>query len=256
MGRIIAFVNHKGGTAKTTTIVNTAVILAERNYKTLIIDLDPQGSSGLSFGLSPFDETQENIYEVLIAGSSIAKLKQKVRNNLYLMPSDTRLDEAREILALRSRREDALKRALKEVKDDFDFILIDCNPSMNILTLNAFSASGGVVIPMSCEFLAMAGVGQALTKVIKTGREINANLEIYGVLLTRFDTRTNDAEKIMRETRNSLKNNFRVFDTFIRERVRVREAPRYSRAVVEYSPHDGASADYINFVAELLHHVK
>lgn len=255
MAKVVAFANHKGGTAKTTTVMNLGVVLAEKGLKVLLIDLDPQGSLSIGFGFNPFNADEHNTYELLIDRSPARKLTKKVRENLYLIPSDMRLDDARDTIFIRTRRDDVLRDALKSVREDYDFILLDCRPSIDILTINAFSASDSVVIPMSCEFLAMAGVSQALVKIAIKGKEANPDIEVLGVLPTRFDTRVKNSFKVLEETKQSLHGRFRVFDVYIREGVRAKEAPGYAVAVTEYSPKDRTSDDYRNFAEEFLKYV-
>lgn len=255
MGKIIAFTNRKGGTAKTTTVANLGVILADKGYKVLLVDLDPQGNLSFSFGHNPLKTEEPNIYEIFVDGSSVQKLAQEARENLWIITADDRLDDIREYLVNKTRREDYLRNALRKVKHDYDFILIDCNPSTDILTINAFSAADKVVIPMSCEYLAMAGVSQLLIKVRVKGTHVNPDLDVLGVLLTRYDTRTKESKKVLEETKQMLSQHFRVFDTYIREGVRTKEAPRFSRPVVEYSPDDRTSQDYHNFAEEFLRYV-
>ena len=255
MAKVIAFTNRKGGTAKTTTVANLGVVLVQKGYKVLLIDLDPQGNLSLSFGFNPFNPDEPNIYEMFYEGRLIKSLIQPIQENLHILTADDRLDDIREYLVNKTRREDYLRKALRGVKKDYDFVLIDCNPSTDILTINAFSASDKVVIPMACEFLSMSGVGQVLLKVQSKGKEVNSDLEVIGVLLTRYDTRTKESETIVLETRQKLSKYFRVFDTYIRDAVDTKRAPRFSKTVVEYSPDNRTSEDYRNFADEFLKYV-
>lgn len=255
MGKIIAFTNRKGGTAKTTTVANLGVVLAAMGKKVLLVDLDPQANLSFSFGHNPFNFNEPNIYELFFDRTPINNLLHPIRDNLWLVTSDDRLDDIREYLVNKTRREDYLRHALQSIKAQYDFILIDCNPSTDILTINAFSAADQVIIPMACEYLAMAGVSQLLVKVKTKGKEVNPDIEVMGVLLTRYDTRTKESKAILDETKTLLSKHFRVFDTFIREGVKAKEAPRYSQPVVEYSPTDRTSDDYRLFAKEFLQYV-
>jgi chromosome partitioning protein len=246
---VVAFANQKGGVGKTTSTVNTAVSLARRGYRTLLIDADPQGNATSSLGVDKL-AVSTSIYEVLVEGVSIVDAAMpSARPGLDLVASTPMLAGAEIELVEAPNRETRLRAALEPVLDQYDVVLIDCPPSLGLLTVNALTAARSVVVPIQCEFLALEGLGQLMTTVDLVKRGLNPPLDVTGVLMTMFDARTRLSAHVVDEVRRYFPH--RMFGAVVPRSVRLAEAPSYGQAIVEYDPTSRGAEAYEAFVTEL-----
>lgn len=251
MGQIIALANQKGGTGKTTTTINLAGALAEHHKKILVVDIDPQGSLGIGFGLD-VSRLETNVYDVMVDGKSLTDIVKPIRDNIDLAPANIQLSRAEPRLVGAYRREDRLKNALSSVLNHYDFILIDCPPSLGMLTINALAAANQVLVPMSCDYYSLVGVTLLLETIADIQVQVNPELTILGIVATRYDGRTKHAQEVLEEVRSKLGHRYRVFETVIRETVRLKETPVAGKTITEYSSSHSAALDYRNLAQEVL----
>ena len=246
---IVAFANQKGGVGKTTTAVNSAVSLAQRGYRVLLIDADPQGNATSSLGIDKF-AVGPSIYEVLVDRLPLADAIQPTdRPGLEFVASTPMLAGAEIELVDGDGRETRLRDALAALPARYDIVLIDCPPSLGLLTVNALTAARSVVVPIQCEFLALEGLGQLMTTVDRVKRGLNPPLDVTGVLMTMFDARTRLSAHVVDEVRRYFPH--RMFGTVVPRSVRLAEAPSYGQAIVEYDPSSRGAEAYETFVNEL-----
>ena len=256
MAKIISLVNQKGGVGKTTTSINLAAALGKEKKKTLLIDLDPQGNASTGLGYQNGD-FEHDIYDVLTGVCPIedAIIKTKFKN-LSLVPSTINLagvdvEFVKNMLEDSSfRQNEQLRNALTSIKEDYDYIIIDCQPSLGISTMNALVASNSVIIPVQCEFFALEGITQLLNSIIMVQDNMNPNLRIEGVLLTMLDGRTNIGLEVIEEVRKYFKN--KVFNTIIPRLVRLVEAPSHGKPISDYDPTSRATLAYENLAKEVI----
>jgi chromosome partitioning protein len=234
LSRCIAVANQKGGSGKTTTARSLGSALAERGKRVLLVDLDPQASLSEGCGLELHKLTQTT-YQVLIGSAKLEDTIKPVEKNVDIAPANIHLSAAELQLVNMNRREDKLRNALKSIRHEYDFILIDCPPSFGLLTVNALSAADSVLIPMTCDYYTMLGVRLLLDTVREIKEEVNPNLRIEGLLPTRYDGRTLHAREILDQTRDALGSDIKVFDTIVRESVRFKEAPITGRSILTYA---------------------
>jgi chromosome partitioning protein len=248
--RVIAMANQKGGVGKTTTTVNTGMMLATRGFKVLVVDLDPQGNATSSFGVDK-DELDGTIHEVMIDGIPVPEATiVDVRPGLDLLPTTSSLAAAEVDLVSMPTRERRLKRALADGRDQYDVALIDCPPSLGLLTVNGLTAANHVIIPIQCEFLALEGVSQLITTIDLVKRQLNPDLDLLGVLMTMYDARTNLSASVVEEVRRFFPD--RIFETIIPRSVRLAEAPSYGQSIAEYDPSSRGGKAYAQFTDELI----
>ena len=241
MGKIIALANQKGGVGKTTTTVNLGTILAKKGKKVLLIDADPQGNA--TSGLGAEKEVETSTYDILVNETSIEETIQKTMiKNLKICPSNMNLAGAEVELVSMMSREQRLKEKLEEIKNKFDYILIDCPPSLGLVTLNAFTASDSVLIPVQCEYFALEGLGQLLNTVNLVKKHLNKNIQIEGALLTMYDIRTNLSNQVVKEVKKYFGE--KVYKTVIPRNVRLSEAPSYGMPITEYDPKSKGAKSY------------
>lgn len=250
MGKIIAVANQKGGVGKTTTVINLSACLGQRGKKVLVIDSDPQGntSSGLGFNTK---EVSLGTYDCLVNGVLMEEAMVKTEyKNLFLCPGNISLAGAELELVDAENREYRLKEALKGVKDEFDFILIDCPPSLGLITLNALGAADSILIPIQCEYYALEGLAQ-LTHTVKMVKEgLNPDLKIEGILLTMFDTRTNLSVQVAEEVKKYFANT--VYKTVIPRNVRLSEAPSYGMPIIAFDKNSKGALCYKKLANEVI----
>lgn len=249
MGKIISVANQKGGVGKTTTTVNLGTILAKRGKKVLLIDADPQGNA--TSGLGVEKEVEFSTYDVLVNETVIKDtIQDTMIKNLKICPSNINLAGAEVELVSMISREQRLKEKLDEIKDNFDYILIDCPPSLGLITLNSFTASDSVLIPVQCEYFALEGLGQLLNTINLVKKHLNKEIQIEGALLTMYDIRTNLSNQVVKEVKKYFDN--KVYKTVIPRNVRLSEAPSYGMPIIEYDPKSKGSKSYVKFTKEFL----
>ena len=249
MGKIISVANQKGGVGKTTTTVNLSTILAKRGKKVLLIDTDPQGNATSGLGVSK--DVELSVYDILIGDTEFDEtLQETAIKNLKVCPSNISLAGAEVQLVSMMSREQRLKTKLDKIKDQYDYILIDCPPSLGLVTLNAFTASDSVLIPVQCEYYALEGLGQLLNTVNLVKKHLNKNLEIEGALLTMYDARTNLSNQVVKEVKKYFED--KVYKTVIPRNVRLSEAPSYGMPITVYDPRSKGAKAYEKFAKELL----
>ncbi len=256
MGKIISLVNQKGGVGKTTTSINLSASLAHLGKKVLLIDLDPQGNATTGVGVNKGDITK-SIHDVMTgkcsAQESILRTKFK---NLYLLPATINLAGVDIELMEKSKSQQnfskntQLKQGIDPIKDIFDFIIIDCPPSLGLITTNALTASNSVIIPVQCEFFALEGITQLLNTIMLAQKNLNPNLDIEGVLLTMLDSRAILCLEVVEDIRRFFKE--RVYNTIIPRLVRIAEAPSHGTPIIEYDPKHRGTIAYLNLAKEVI----
>ena len=249
MGRVIAVANQKGGVGKTTTAINMSTILAKRGKKVLFIDADPQGNGTSGLGVNK--EQKFSIYDVLIEDIEVENTLQKTQvKNLDLCPSNMNLAGAEVQLVSMEDREYRLKTKLNNIRDKYDFIIIDCPPSLGLITLNAFTASNSVLIPVQCEYYALEGLGQLLNTVELVRKHMNKDFKVEGALLTMYDARTNLSLQVVENVKDNLQQN--IYKTIIPRNVRLAEAPSYGQPITLYDPRSTGAEAYRLLAEEVI----
>lgn len=251
MGKIISIVNQKGGVGKTTTAINLAASLAVLEYRTLLVDADPQANATSGLGFDPKDG-RKGLYEVII---SEFQAKEAIIHTdfkyLDLMSSSIDLVGAEIELINMPNRERMVKFALDKIKNDYDFIIIDCSPSLGLITTNCLTASDSVIIPVQCEYFALEGLGKLLNTVKIVQSNLNPNLQIEGLLLTMYDMRLRLSNQVVEEVKMHFQQ--LVFDTIIQRNTKLSEAPSFGKPVITHDAESRGSINYLNLAKELLH---
>ena len=242
MGRIIAVANQKGGVGKTTTAINLSACLAEQGEKVLVIDMDPQGNTTSGFGVDKND-LDDTIYELLIGESDVQEcIIKNVMENLSLIPSNVNLSGAEIELIGVDHKEYILRKQIHTLRDQYDFIIIDCPPSLSILTINSMTTADSVLVPIQCEYYALEGLSQLMHTITLVKKRLNPELEMEGVVFTMFDARRNLSLQVVENVRANLKEN--VYNTIIPRNVRLAEAPSHGMPINLYDPRSAGAESY------------
>jgi chromosome partitioning protein len=250
MGKVISIANQKGGVGKTTTAINLSASFAALEHKTLVVDADPQANSTSGLGINP-KEVELTIYECMLgeAEAKDAIVKTSV-DYLYVLPSHIDLVGAEVEMVSIDNREEKMKNALKSVQDDFDFVIIDCSPSLGLITINSLVAANSVLIPVQCEYFALEGLGKLLNTIKIIQNRLNKDLEIEGILLTMYDVRLNLSNQVVEEVFTHFKQI--VFDTIIPRNIRLSESPSYGKPALYYDATSKGAISYLNLAREIL----
>lgn len=250
MGKCIAVANQKGGVGKTTTSVNLSSCLASYGKKVLLVDTDPQGNATSGVGVSR-EQIEKSVYDVLINGVDAKDvIKETDYHNLWVLPSDINLAGAEIELVSEDKREYLLKKALLDAKKEYDFIIIDCPPSLGLLTLNSFVCADSVLIPIQCEYYALEGLSQLTNTIRKIKTAFNPGLELEGVLLTMYDTRTNLSLQVAKEVKKYYGS--KLYKSVIPRNVRLSEAPSFGQPINVYDKSSKGSSAYMNLASEVI----
>lgn len=250
MKRTIAITNQKGGVGKTTTSINLAASLAEAGKKVLVVDVDPQGNTTSGFGVDK-SKVENTIYELLLGECEIEEcICHEAYKNLDLIPSNVNLAGAEIELINIERREYRLKDAIEKVRDQYDFILMDCPPSLNMLTVNALTAADTVLVPIQCEYYALEGLTQLIQTIELVQKGLNPELKIEGIVFTMYDARTNLSLEVVENVKDNL--NQKIYRTIIPRNIRLAEAPSHGMPVTEYDPKSAGAVAYKKLAKEII----
>lgn len=251
MGRTIVVANQKGGVGKTTTAINLSALLAELGQHVLVVDMDPQGNTTSGLGVEK-DEVENTVYELLLGEKSIQDCLQKeIFENLSILPSNINLSGAEIELIGVEEKEYLLRNALKEVKNDYDFVIIDCPPSLNMLTINSMCAGDTVLVPIQCEYYALEGLSQLMHTIDLVKDRLNPELEMEGVVFTMYDARTNLSLQVVENVKSNL--NQKVYKSIIPRNVRLAEAPSYGLPITKYDARSTGAESYRLLAEEVIH---
>jgi chromosome partitioning protein len=252
MSRIIGIANQKGGVGKTTTAINLSACLAEKGKKVMLIDMDPQGNSTSGFGLDK-DHIEQTTYELLIGACEVEDCVIKdVIPGLDIMPSNVNLSGAEIELIGIEKKEFILKRKIDPVRDTYDFIIIDCPPSLNMLTINAMTTADSILVPIQCEYYALEGLSQLMHTIMLVKKRLNPYLEIEGVVFTMYDARTNLSLQVVENVKDNLKQN--IYKTVIPRNVRLAEAPSHGLPITLYDSKSTGAEGYRDLAQEVIEH--
>ena len=250
MGRIIAIANQKGGVGKTTTAINLSACLAEKGQKVLAIDMDPQGNMTSGLGLDK-DDIDKTIYDMIIGESEIeAVIKKETIENLDILPSNVDLSAVEIELIDVENKEFIVNNSIQKIRDNYDFIIIDCPPSLSLLTINAMTTADSVLVPIQCEYYALEGLSQLIHTVELVKDRLNSKLEIEGVVFTMYDARTNLSLQVVENVKDNLQQN--IYKTIIPRNIRLAEAPSYGTPINQYDPRSAGAESYMRLADEVI----
>lgn len=250
MGRIIASANQKGGVGKTTTAINLSACLAEKGQKVLAIDMDPQGNMSSGLGLDK-DDIDKTIYDMIIGEAEIEEVIQRgTIENLDILPSNVDLSAVEIELIDVENKEFVVKNSVQKIRDQYDFIIIDCPPSLSLLTINSMTTADSVLVPIQCEYYALEGLSQLIHTVELVKDRLNSGLEIEGVVFTMFDARTNLSLQVVENVKDNLQQN--IYKTIIPRNIRLAEAPSYGTPINQYDPRSAGAESYMRLAEEVI----
>ena len=250
MGRIIAVANQKGGVGKTTTAINLSSCLAEKGKKVLAVDIDPQGNMTSGLGVDK-NSVENTIYDLIIGESGIEEvLRKDIMKNLDIIPANIDLSAAEIELIDVEDKEYIVRNVIKDIKDNYDYIIIDCPPSLSMLTINAMTTATSVLVPIQCEYYALEGLSQLIHTVDLVRDRLNPELEIEGVVFTMYDARTNLSLQVVENVKDNLHQN--IYKTIIPRNIRLAEAPSYGIPINEYDPKSAGSESYMRLAEEVI----
>ena len=249
MNRILAIANQKGGVGKTCTAVNLSASLGELGKKVLLIDMDPQGNSSSSFGVNK-NEVENTIYEVMLEECTLSEaIIKDVAKNVSLVPANVNLGAVEIEMAGKDKANLILRRELDFVKDEYDYIFIDCPPAISLTTVNSMAAATGVIVPVQCEYLALEGLGQVIETINLVRSRMNPTLDLTGILFTMYDGRTVLSNDVVDSVRNTVK--YHTFETKIPRNIRLSEAPSFEQPITVYDPKCSGAVAYMNLAKEV-----
>ena len=250
MGKIIAIANQKGGVGKTTTSINLSACLAEKGKKVLVIDTDPQGNTTSGFGIDK-NELDNTIYELILGECPIRDcIISNVVENVSILPANVNLAATEIELIGVEKKEYILKNEVDYVKNEYDFIVIDCPPSLNMLTINAMTTADTVLVPIQCEYYALEGLSQLIHTINLVKERLNPDLDMEGVVFTMYDSRTNLSMQVVENVKQNLKQ--KVFDTLIPRNIRLAEAPSYGQPINKYDAKSAGAEAYMQLAGEII----
>ena len=250
MGRIIAIANQKGGVGKTTTTINLSACLAEKGQKVLAIDMDPQGNMSSGLGLDK-DSIDKTIYDMIIGENDVEEvIDHGTIENLDILPSNVDLSAVEIELIDVDNKEFIVKDAIQKIRDNYDYIIIDCPPSLSLLTINAMTTADSVLVPIQCEYYALEGLSQLIHTVELVKERLNSTLEIEGVVFTMYDARTNLSLQVVENVKDNLQQN--IYKTIIPRNIRLAEAPSYGTPINQYDPKSAGAESYMRLAEEVI----
>ena len=250
MGRIIAIANQKGGVGKTTTAINLSACLADKGKKVLAVDMDPQGNMTSGLGLDT-ESIEKTVYDMIIGESDIEEVLQKeAMENLDVLPTNIDLSAAEIELIDVENKEFIVRNSIQKIRDNYDFVIIDCPPSLSMLTINAMTTADSVLVPIQCEYYALEGLSQLIHTVELVKDRLNPDLEIEGVVFTMYDARTNLSLQVVENVKDNLQQN--IYKTIIPRNIRLAEAPSYGMPINQYDPKSAGSESYMRLADEVI----
>lgn len=251
MNRVIAIANQKGGVGKTTTAINLSACLADLGKKVLALDLDPQGNMTSGLGVDK-DEIERSVYDLIIGNAGIEEcICKNVLDNLDVLPSNIDLSAAEiEMIGIEN-KEFILKNEMEKIKDDYDFVIVDCPPALSMLTINAMTTADSVLVPIQCEYYALEGLTQLIHTIELVQERLNSSLQIEGVVFTMYDARTNLSLQVVENVKDNLNQN--IYKTIIPRNIRLAEAPSYGMPINIYDPKSAGAESYMQLADEVIH---